>query len=118
MENIKEEKIKELYNYAVDKLGEAKFEQGLKIDITSKDIKGYLNNVYDIYSSKNLVNYYETDVKKYIDLSIKASLNKNGKYTINQLIDSLISDTYEKRVSNKKVKVFTKRNGNSGRKHC
>jgi len=123
-EEIRKKRISNMYEYAINILGNAKCYENIKIDITASQLKKYLLDIYELYNSKNISKYYQKDTKFYLENLIECAKKDNRNIvTSDNLLDSLLCPLYEKRIvdtaeKNNQGKIITiKRCESNGRKY-
>lgn len=94
----KEKKIQQAYNNAINIFGIAKFEDDIKINISSEKLKKFLGLIYDSYFEKKVLKHYIMDINFYLNTSIELSRKTKEEITSTFLIDNLLCDLYQKRI--------------------
>lgn len=122
-EKIKEKRILDMYKLAIDMFTFCNHYENIVLDITSYELKKYLSVIYELYESKNIIKYYQNDIKIYLINVIDQVKQTNNIITSDCLLDSLVCPLYEKRVNDiykntSKEKIITINRGEKyGRKY-
>lgn len=103
-DKYKQKTIEELYNKAIDLFGKNKFITNIKIDLTSKALRGFLTAIYEVYEQKGIIRFYKDDMVTYLNNAVQISISKDVPITKDALFDSMVCDLYETRIKQYKEK--------------